>query len=814
MKERKNRVKKYWMSGIILIFLMIAGAAVSVQASETEEMPQPEFSLEAPKDAEPQVEAAGDAEQSDAGDNGFIVYHYIRFFDGEEELTDLAESKLPDEEIVFPELPAKDYYHGIGWSFDDSTSQAEFYPGDRIRASDIPEGKELVFYAVYERTGCTLSFDDEEAGFETEIVENGVLYTMPAPSERSGLRSMGWSTSPTAKAAEYRAGKSYVITEDLILYPVRQKLYTVTFLTNTGKTTDRLKALKITGVWKEKITLPKLPVYSGYTSLGWSAKANSQSVAYKEGSTYTIEGNRKLYQVNRRHYTVSFYNSNGSNSGFAGLTESIMANDYIAMPELPEKKGFDSVGWALTKGADTAKYKAGARVKIKRNVRFYAVYQKTKYSTMQFYTANGGFEYSALKASVKQGSWQKVPKLPARSGYDSIGWSASKVADKAEYKPGDSVKVTGNIKFYAVYKKIEYCTLRFYTANEGHEYTELRIRVKKGSWQKLPQLPRRLNYQAVGWGTKKVPGESDAKAAGSSVRVAQDMKFYGCWKAAKTVQFYYRDGSKEYMSLRADVTGSSIILPTAFSPKGYTFLGWSTKPNQTSYPQYQMGRRMTVTKSMKLYAVCMKKPMTGTGVSELKTSQKYDKVFFIGDSRTYELKCRLEDQLGKGTAEEQLHIKLFCKGKMGIEWFEENRDEFVSSIKAQEGKKAVVFNLGVNDLRYNYDSLTASIENYVCEMEALAETLKSDDCDMYFMSVNPLNEKELVSSNYGAVSWKRTAKWVQDFNYSVRTRLSEYTYIDVYNYLINTGFETRDGLHYSNATYDKIYNKVIEVIDR
>ncbi len=732
MNKGNKRRNKQWLPAVAFMFLLIMGFAVSVSASETKRLQVTEIIpdlQEQPESPEPEKDLSKDDE--------FIACHYVMFYDGSDELAELAKNIQDGGEIIFPELPDKEYYRGIGWSFNENAVRAEYKPGDILKTADIPEGKEPVFYAVYERTGCAVTFEDDETGLETDLVEKGVLYTMPAPSGKDGLRSMGWSTDPNARSAEYRAGKSYVITEDLTLYPVRQRLYTITFLTNTGKTTKRLKALTVTGVWKEKIVLPDLPQYSGYTSLGWAAKANSQSVGYLEGSTYTIEGNRKLYQVNRRHYTVSFCSSNGSTAGFTGLTKTIMAKDYLTMPELPAKSGYDSVGWSLTKGAAAAKYKPGAKVKVTKSAKFYAVYQKTKYNTLQFYTANGGYEYS-----------------------------------------------------------------------------ELRIRVKQGSWQKLPRLPRRLNYQAVGWGTDKVPKESEVKTAGSSVRVTQNMKFYGCWKTAKTVQFYLRDGSKEYMSLRVDVTGGSIILPTAFSPKGYTFLGWSAKPNQTSYPQYQMGRRLTVSKSMKLYAVCMKKPMKTVEAKDLKVSQKYDQVFFIGDSRTYELKRRLEDQLGKGTAEERLKLKIFAKGKMGIEWFQENKDEFISSIKAQKGKKAVVFNFGVNDLRYNYDSLEASIDTYVSEMGAFARALKSSGCDMYFMSVNPLNEKELSSENYGNVSWKRTPEWVQNFNYSVRTQLSDYTYIDMYNYLINTGFEMRDGLHYSAATYDKIYNKMISVIDR
>ena len=55
---------------------------------------------------------------------------------------------------------------------------------------------------------------------------------------------------------------------------------------------------------------------------------------------------------------------------------------------------------------------------------------------------------------------------------------------------------------------------------------------------------------------------------------------------------------------------------------------------------------------------------------------------------------------------------------------------------------AVVFNLGVNDM--------ANVSNYVSYMTDIASTLKSKNCKLFYMSVNPLNSTMIAKAGKGA----------------------------------------------------------------
>lgn len=661
------------------------------------------------------------------------ISYIIRFFneDGENEFEDLRIEEASDGAVItLPEIPEMDGYRGIGWIVTSEEEEQILKAGEMVTVSS-----DLDFFAVYEKM-CRIQFVDElgEAPADIEVPE-GTEVVIPMPSEVEGYRSEGWSINENGETSSFIGESLYSVTSDMTVYPVRNKLYQVTFWTNTGKTTSRLQQLAMEGVLGETIVLPKLPDYSGYQALGWTDQLKGTTVTHKENSTYIITGDQSFYQINKKIHTLTYYNNSGSGS-FTDLTQTTVGNSYVTLPKLPQKVGYQALGWSTVKGATAIKFKAGSKVWINKDVKFYAVYKKTKVYTLRFYTYAGGYEYKSL-----------------------------------------------------------------------------RIKVNAGTTVALPQLPRRLNYSRVGWGTKKCPSVSSLVKGGTKVKVTSNMNFYGYWKSAKTVQFMNNAGTSEYMSLRVDVTGTTIVLPSAFSPKGYTFLGWSDKPNQTSNPKYQMGRKLTVKKGMKLYAVLMKKYMTVPEPSEIAVSEKYDTVFFIGDSRTVGMQTQLKSVLGEGVDKSVF----MCQNSVTLTWFQENRSEFLKQIKQTPGKKAVIFNLGVNSLRYNSAKgyLSSTATKYVEEMNSVAASLKNSNCDMYFMSVNPLNDKECKSTQYGGTDWGlRYPQWVQSFNYLVRQNLKGYTYIDTYNYLINTGFELVDGLHYSKATYCKIYNRVIGVIDK
>jgi hypothetical protein len=95
--------------------------------------------------------------------------------------------------------------------------------------------------------------------------------------------------------------------------------------------------------------------------------------------------------------------------------------------------------------------------------------------------------------------------------------------------------------------------------------------------------------------------------------------------------------------------------------------------------------------------------------------------------------------------------------------------------------------LGINDL--------GNIDKYIETYNELSLTK-----DLYLVSVNPIEYHSYITNDS-----------VKSFNDQLKS-IENIHYIDSYASLIENGFSTVDGIHYTNDTYDDIYNIITEII--
>ena len=164
-------------------------------------------------------------------------------------------------------------------------------------------------------------------------------------------------------------------------------------------------------------------------------------------------------------------------------------------------------------------------------------------------------------------------------------------------------------------------------------------------------------------------------------------------------------------------------------------------------------------------------------------------IIMVGDSRTVGMQAAVGGSMtyigkvGEGLAylKGTVTTKLKKLGKKG-------------SLKG----KAIVFNLGVNDL--------GNVNGYISYMNSFGKTLKNYGATVYFMTVNPVYNKL-------AKAWSTVRNsQVITFNKTMAAGLSGYGIIDSYDELVFRKFTTVDGVHYNAATYKKIYNYLISCI--
>ena len=170
------------------------------------------------------------------------------------------------------------------------------------------------------------------------------------------------------------------------------------------------------------------------------------------------------------------------------------------------------------------------------------------------------------------------------------------------------------------------------------------------------------------------------------------------------------------------------------------------------------------------------------------------KRIFVGDSRTVQMYAYLHDDWqGANYSSGGVHVVgddiFISESGEGLAWMKSTG--IPEATKYMEDGTALIILMGVNDL-YN-------LNEYIDYINTNYSDWTSKGVTVYFVSVNPCDGSYASELN----------KHIDIFNKGMKKTLSsDIRYIDTYNNLIKTGYNSPDGLHYNKETSKKIYNYV------
>lgn len=433
-----------------------------------------------------------------------------------------------------------------------------------------------------------------------------------------------------------------------------------------------------------------------------------------------------------------------------------------------------------------------------------------------------GKVYKNLKQTVAKGKTVKLPEVPAKKGFASLGWALKKNALKARFAAGARVTVKKNLTLYAV--RLPIYTVSF-NNNSGNttskKYAKLGRKIISGRTMKLPALPEVDGYEPLGWTTSKGKTEP-LYPVGTVITVRKNITYYSVRrKIVKSCKVTFVDsGGFEYPDLnRTVLAGNAIVLPQVENPKGYTMLGWAKKPNVKTC-DYLVGQSLTVNSDLELYAV-MFSIGTETNLTGFSSGwqQKYKQLIFVGDSRTNRLHETIERDPYLSESGAVFKVSFISAEGEGLEWLKGDgikavREKIADNYSAiVEKPTAIIFNLGVNDY--------TKINSYITYLNSVKQELIDKNCKLFYMSVNPINS----IMNEGRVKVRDESK-ILAFNKKIKNDLcgdEDFTYLDLFTYLIKNGYShdtgkyganvgVDDGLHYTTQTYKRIFAQCIEML--
>ncbi len=184
------------------------------------------------------------------------------------------------------------------------------------------------------------------------------------------------------------------------------------------------------------------------------------------------------------------------------------------------------------------------------------------------------------------------------------------------------------------------------------------------------------------------------------------------------------------------------------------------------------------------------------------TKKGYKKIIMVGDSRMARTKKAGITAPG---------VQFIAEPGMGYYWLVYTAyDKIMKEIAEGGGHTAIVFNLGANDLVH--------INYYLNFMNRKMTNLaRGEDCDLYYMSVNPVDEDKLIY--YPRWYSTRKQSMINAFNKKLKAGLNpSYKYIDMSSYLLKTyttsEITVEDGLHYTKDTSRVILDKCVDYLKK
>lgn len=170
------------------------------------------------------------------------------------------------------------------------------------------------------------------------------------------------------------------------------------------------------------------------------------------------------------------------------------------------------------------------------------------------------------------------------------------------YRPGEVINVTSNMTFYAKWGEMDKTKITLYEQKPGTDKSLSKTEtIRENGTITLPS-PTDRYYNFQGW-SKSPNGAVDFDANQEVMVTSENLienKLYGIWKANRTITIHENQpvGTKNTYT-RKDVGDGAFTFPEPNTSDGYTFMGWSTNPNDSTI-SYKPSQTINVSESSPL----------------------------------------------------------------------------------------------------------------------------------------------------------------------------------------------------------------------
>ncbi len=351
--------------------------------------------------------------------------------------------------------------------------------------------------------------------------------------------------------------------------------------------------------------LQKTASKPGYTFVGWNTNKNATAGL----SSLTVNRDTILYAIFRKTLSASFIDYSGSNRQTRDVSKIVYNTEMTANvtpPVQSEATGWTPAGWTKSTARNA---EAENSFSIRGGETYYGLYSKSLTAT--FDAAGGDYVPSPINLTAYANSYNlsdvmgtvKLPDGITKEGYKFVGWAKGSSTGTV-YQPGVTVNISSDTKFYAVWSNNLY-TVKF-SPNGGTGSMDS-ITCAYDNSIVLPQNEfSKEGYTFAGW-SEFANSDSEYEDGGTILNLAESGRavLYAIWKPNKyTIEYdsNVEPGSVDTMSVSYDE--NIYLKKNTYTREGYTFKGWSTKPDgKVEYEDHANVKNLSTQGAVRLYAL-------------------------------------------------------------------------------------------------------------------------------------------------------------------------------------------------------------------
>ncbi|MCR5041232.1 MAG: InlB B-repeat-containing protein [Clostridia bacterium] len=509
-------------------------------------------------------------------------------------------------------------YDFLGWAEEQGSTTVVY-----AQTADIVMNVEggMTLYAVWSRTvNASFGYMDADGAAVTASAsytyyngDTSIAAEIPeAPAavvlDGVSLTFTGWAlTDALAADASVPLTGTVTIDADAAFYAVYTVAASVTFDANGGQ--DAPEAISETlafnwdGSSRDSITLPEtFPTRETYDLVGWSLDSASHTAAYQPRDVVDFTGDVELFAIWHKNVAIDFHYMTASGEVIStGMNADFYNDDVTGEIDIPaaeanvvrDGRAYTLIGWALSPVAEASIGTTGV-VEVSTTEQYYAVYESDLVVT---FTGNGGEPASATQTETVAFNYDGSvaadfdldDAIPAKEGYDFIGWALPADDRSVVYAAGATVNALDDFELVAVWNKTVTATFNFMDADGSlTSVTADGILVNDDATVAI-DIPEVLasavlngrTYTLAAWSADSSATAGEFAIDGAVV-IGEDSDFYATYTAPVVVTFDANGGSPDATQTAtvgfcydASVAADFILSTDAPANGDYSFMGWA-----------------------------------------------------------------------------------------------------------------------------------------------------------------------------------------------------------------------------------------------